>query len=63
MEILVILANSLKRKTYFKRETFYCFTSAIKCPMDDGFLLRFLRAKKFDYDRAYETLVNYYTLR
>ena len=31
--------------------------------MDNGFLLRFLRARKFDYDRAYQLIVNYYTIR
>ncbi|XP_077989663.1 alpha-tocopherol transfer protein-like [Glandiceps talaboti] len=30
---------------------------------DDAFLLRFLRAKKFDYDRAFQMLVNYYEVR
>ncbi len=39
------------------------FQTGLKCPTDDGFLLRFLRARKFDYDRAYEMLLNYYTIR
>ncbi|XP_077869426.1 alpha-tocopherol transfer protein-like [Saccoglossus kowalevskii] len=30
---------------------------------DNGFLLRFLRAKKFDYERAFQMLVNYYEIR
>ncbi|XP_070534837.1 alpha-tocopherol transfer protein-like isoform X2 [Ptychodera flava] len=30
---------------------------------DNAFLLRFLRAKKFDYDRAFQMLVNYYEVR
>ena len=37
--------------------------SALNCRLDDEFLLRFLRAKKFDYDRAYRLLINYYMLR
>ncbi|XP_074656085.1 alpha-tocopherol transfer protein-like isoform X1 [Tubulanus polymorphus] len=30
---------------------------------DDAFLLRFLRARKFDYDRAFKLLVNHYKIQ
>ena len=35
----------------------------MKSRTDDEFLLRFLRARKFDLNRAYNMLVNYYTIR
>lgn len=35
----------------------------LKACTDAGFLLRFLRARKFDLTRAYDLLVNYYAVR
>ncbi|ESN92479.1 hypothetical protein HELRODRAFT_115835 [Helobdella robusta] len=36
---------------------------ALKCPLDGGHLIKFLRARKFDYERAYNLLISYYTAR
>ena len=35
----------------------------IKLPPEDAFIIRFLRNKKFDIDRAFKTLEHYYDLR
>ena len=41
----------------------YLCLTGLHCPTDDAFILMFLRARKFDYDRAYDLICNYYTIR
>ena len=37
--------------------------SALKCPKAADFLIKFLRARKFDQEKAYELLVKYFTFK
>lgn len=53
-----VIAESLKEmKSLIKREPDFN-----PC-MDDKFLLRFLRAKKFNVEKAFKKLINYYTFK
>uniref|UniRef100_T1IYM4 CRAL-TRIO domain-containing protein n=1 Tax=Strigamia maritima TaxID=126957 RepID=T1IYM4_STRMM len=48
------------REMLAKDDEFY---ESTKINLDDAFLLRFLRAQKFNYDRAFQLLKNYYKTR
>ncbi|XP_077992747.1 alpha-tocopherol transfer protein-like [Glandiceps talaboti] len=45
------------------REKFRKEKPEVKLPPDDAFLVRFLRNKKFDVDRAFKMLLHYYDVR
>ena len=41
----------------------YYMITELKIRKDDAFLLRFLRAKKFDYDRAFNLIVRHFQMK
>lgn len=57
--MIVILMNIMSTA----RITCSRLYTALVARTDSGFLLRFLRARKFDYERAYNLLENYYRIR
>ena len=56
LQTISTVKQSLNHNRVFK-------PTALTCPTDDYYLLTFLRAAKFDYDKAYERLLHYHTVR
>lgn len=52
-----------KRKGLSQLRELISEDQSLCCPSDDAFLIKFLRARKYDVDRAFQTIKNYFRAR
>ena len=63
MECFEFQWQEYKYNNFLYLSFYHIFFSALRIRTDDAYLLRFLRAKKFDYERAFNLIMTHFKMK